>query len=151
LWVLSDLRAAGAASLAPAAGLFLPELHHRRDIGLDLVQVNALADLCHGYTQKRAKINQQMTRLAGELLAGILAGKVCHDPARQSLTAHAETRGILLADAENLMLAALADGYRHLSAEQIDRALAVRRGQTSAGFDMIADAMYMDEAAPTRL
>jgi hypothetical protein len=149
--MLSDLRAAGAASLAPAAGLFLPELHHRRDIGLDLVQVNGIADLCHGYTQKRSKINQQMTRLAGELLAGILGGKVCSDTARQSLTAHAETRGILFADAENLMLSTLADGYRLLSAEQIDRALAVRRGQTSAGFDTIADAMYMGEAVPTRL
>ncbi len=149
--MLSDLRAAGAASLAPAAGLFLPELHHRRDIGLDLVQVNGIADLCHGYTQKRAKINEQMTRLAGELLAGILGGKVCDDQTREVLTSHGETRGMLFADAESLMLATLAEGYRLLSADQVERALAVRRGQTSAGFDAIADAMYIDQVAPARL
>ncbi|CAO5187171.1 conserved hypothetical protein [Frankia sp. AiPs1] len=149
--MLSDLRTAGAASLAPAAGLFLPELHHRRDIGLDLVQVNGIADLCHSYTQKRATINLQMTRLAGELLAGILSGKVCDDRARDVMSSHTETRGILFGDAETLILATLAEGYALLSTDQVERALAVRRGQTSAAFDAVADAMYVDQVAPTRL
>ncbi len=149
--MLSDLRTAGAASLAPAAGLFLPELHHRRTIGLDLVQVNELADLCQGYTQKQEKINQQMTRLAGELLAGILAGRICDTKARDVMSSHTETRGILFADAETLMLATLAEGYTLLTTEQVERALTVRRGQTSAAFDAVADAMYVDQVAPTRL
>jgi hypothetical protein len=149
--MLSDLRAAGAASVAPTAGLFLPELHHRRDIGLDLDQVNGLADLCHSFTQQRAEISARMTRLAGELLAGLLNGRVCDDGDREALTAYAETRGTLFADAENLMISKLAQGYRLLSWEQIDRTLKIRRGQTSAGLDTVAEAMSADLAAPVRL
>ncbi len=146
--MLSDLRTAGAASLAPAAGLFLPELHHRKELGLDLVQVNSLADLCHSYTQKRASINQQMTRLAGELLAGILGGKIRDTRAREVMSSHTETRGILFGDAETLMLASLAEGYALLNKDQAGRALNVRRGQTAAAFDAVAYAMSVDQAAP---
>jgi hypothetical protein len=120
----AELLAAAAGPVAPAAGLFLPELHNLKNLRGD--QVAELAASCSTYTEEITSLFADIFRLAREVQAVLNRphplSKAEVDEAMKLVAEHAD----LIRRAGEFFVRALVGGRKVLDDDQIRQAADIR-------------------------
>lgn len=130
-----------AAAVAPPGGLFLLEIHHRRELDLSLEDVDALADVCDEYDQAAGMILAELVRASADIDRAVRPGREITDLDREALAgltgAYQQQVGRLL----QAWIDAVLRGSARLDDAQLAAAVAIRRRQDDQAAAVLSAAM----------
>ncbi|WP_261555863.1 hypothetical protein [Frankia tisae] len=135
---LPEMVSIGADNIAPTGGIYNRYLHHRRELGLDLDTINALADGCRAYTNAVLAIYTEMTTLAGQIHEGLRKGRPLAGEEKAALFTKIAQRSALGRRAEGLYVRAVVEGHAMLTADQLalaEKILGEERDEAWSAFD----------------
>ncbi len=126
----ASLLTAAVSPLAPLTDLHAPELHAAEVLGLTSEQVGRLAAVCTDYTATAVSLAERSAALGTQASALIESPEIHETSTQEAVRVLLAKRREVLGELDDVFLAHWLTGLGHLSPDQIEVALELRRAES---------------------